>query len=328
MTEFSGQRSGSLWPFIWVNVIFWVQLEEILLHLAQICSKDWTDWGSVGPGQSYSDLDKHYSRNHVNYKKKSYTKSNKKSNKRYFYPKVGRSSVNVKWTVWQRHSLQPRGSNSSFALYSFCTCLRIFSFGMTEMTSCGQRKFRKWALCMISCHNLSTLCSTGTISFLLPACSLYKLNHQCDTIVLKCTQANTPRTDAVLKMLTLPVIYLHKRSLLSCRRLNLKPSSDQMCPTVSFLCVRPLWPSREPTSYFWTQFTPTCLTYILPPLILLPTSVEVFSLSRPRWQWSYSPHPGACFTVTEFSTWANYIIRMFDLVHFSSSHFIISDLAV
>lgn len=40
------------------------------------------------------------------------------------------------------------------------------------------------------------------------------------------------------------------------------------------------------------------------------------------------PAPGACFALTEFNIQANYIIRLFDLVHFSSSYFIIFDLAV
>lgn len=54
-----------------------------------------------------------------------------------------------------------------------------------------------------------------------------------------------------------------------------------MCPTLSFLCVRPLRPSREQTAYIWTHFTPPAWPIFWLPLFFLPTSVEVFSLSRP-----------------------------------------------
>lgn len=96
----------------------------------------------------------------------------------------------------------------------------------------------------------------------------------------------------VLKILTLPTftIYLHKHSSMSSRvGLNSKPSSDRMCPTLSFLCVRPLRPSREQTAYIWTQFTPPAWPIFCLPLFFLPTSVEVFSLSRPTGSWVTIP---------------------------------------
>ena len=63
--------------------------------------------------------------------------------------------------------------------------------------------------------------------------------------------------------------------------------------------------------------------YSASPIFFLLPSSRSFQLAV-----ELQPCAAACFTVTEFSTQANYIIRMFDLVHFSSSYIIISDLAV
>lgn len=232
--------------------------------------------------------------------------------------------------------------------------LRHFS-RMTEMTSFGRRKFRKWVLHMVSAQ-LSLLCWQHYVV----ACSLASLSQikypafkvtDIPVAALKHTQLCAPW--AVLHGHTtcrFNSLYLQVNCGRSTAKINVQPTFEWLEKQYEWSCFGFVLPRYTPPRLPYVRLCRPPSTLSGPhhkssplasepnstppgwPIFCSPFSSPVicwsFQALKTNWQQNYNPALQLCLTVAEFSIQANYIIRLFDLVHFSSSRVVIPDLAV